>query len=609
MFSGKKSFFSPYKFLTNLFKKPTTIRYPYEDLDVFDIPGPSPQLRGIHINDMDLCIGCGTCEDICPTQAINMVEGENRGEGKLGQRPEIDYGRCCFCAFCVEMCPTGSLKSSRDYIRTYESPLDKLGDPEVEERKTFFRYLAGDEFAANPGFITPDEQSWLDLNRINMGELKPEERNDSFIEIVKGYSKEQAVKEASRCVECGVCTETCPAHMHIPEYIRGIWDEDLEESVHQIYRTNPLPNVCGRICTHKCETVCAISHRGDAIAIRWLKRYAVDNLPLDKIKEIAKKPVVDSNQKKISIIGSGPAGLSAAYYLGLMGYDITVYEAKEKLGGTMRYGIPDYRLPDDALDADIEIMKDMGVKFKTNEEVTASQFDSIQKKSDAVFVASGFIKGRSTGAKGFGGEGSYLALELLEMVKSGEKFPVGEKILVIGGGNVAYDIARSLSRLQRNKYNKVDVTVICLEQEEEMPADEEEIIESVEEDITTFCGKSPKEAVYENGKLKGVKTVRCDCVFNEEGKFAPVLCETDETFYECDMVVEAIGQAPDYSYIPKSVQDQLSFERGRIKADDSGRTSLDWLFVGGDILHGPDVIHGISDGHASAVAIDEILQK
>ncbi len=604
---GKKSLFSPFKFWGNALKSPTTIRFPKEEIDVFDKPGASPRYRGLHSNDIEKCIGCGTCEDICPTNAITMIEGENVGEGKLGKRPVIDYGRCCFCGFCVDMCPSSSLTMSREYIRTYRTKPDMFADEEVEDIRRNFLFVPGDAYADNKGYATLDEFSWLDLERMEIDELKPEERWESFIEIVKGFSRQEALKEASRCVECGVCKESCPAHMNIPEYIRAIWDDDLEESVRQMYMDNPLSSVCGRVCTHKCETVCSISLRGEPVAIRWLKRYAVDNLDTESMKRVAaafKKP---ENGMQVSILGSGPSGLSAAYYLILLGYKVTVYEANEKAGGIMRYGIPRYRLPDEALDRDIGIIEDLGVRIITGTKVGVDvPFKKLKDESQAVFIATGFDNPRSTGTEGIDGKGCFQALDLLAKIALEEDFFVGRNIVIVGGGNVAFDIARSLSRLQRKKYGEVQIILTCLEKEGEMLADDDEIIEGREEGIKIKNARFPTKVEHDiSGSVKGLATVKCISIFDESNRFNPQTDESDTEFYSADMVVEAIGQAPDYGYLGKDIEEKLDFVRGKIVTDENGGTDIPWLFAGGDIVHGPDVVHAIADGHRGAQAIDE----
>ncbi len=608
---GKKSFFSPFAFWANAFKAPTTIRFPKEDLDFFEKPGASPRYRGLHTNDIDKCIGCGTCSEICPTDAITMIESENKKEGTLGRKPQIDYGRCCFCGFCVDMCTTGSLQMSRVYLKNYATPPDKIGDEEVEDIKKHFVLVPDEKFSDDLGYTTPDEYSWLDLERVEMPQMDAEERLQGFIEYVKGFTREQAIKEASRCVECGVCTETCPAHMRIPEYIHEIWEDDPYASVDKMYTENPLPGVCGRVCTHRCETVCSIGHRGEPVAIRWLKRYAVDQLSIDKIKNIAHVFKGGKKEKHVSIIGSGPSGLTCAYYLSVMGYKITIYEAKPLAGGIMRYGIPNYRLPDEALDKDIDVILSMGVEIKTNTEVGRDiTIEEIKKNSDAVFIGTGFMESRSTKIKNVDRPGCYRALDLLAKISRGEKIELKEKVVIIGGGNVAFDIGRSIARLQKAEFGKVGVTLTCLEKRDEMLADEEEIIEGQEEGLVIKPGRSPKEVLLdENGNVRGLRTVKCVKIFDDQGRFNPTVDESDVEDYEGYMVVEAIGQAPNYDYLGKDILDKLEIVRGKILTDEYGRTPIEWLFAGGDIVHGPDIIHGVADGHRAAQAIDEYLMN
>lgn len=607
---GKKSFFSPFSFWKNIFKKPSTVKYPKQDINIFDEVGASPSYRGLHTNDITKCIGCGTCQDICPTDAVIMIDSdENVGEGKLGKRPTIDYGRCCFCAFCVDVCPSSSLNMSREYIHTDPHPLNQIGDAEVEHIRRLFRITPDDNYQNNKGYITPDDLTLLDINRNHMEELDVEERYDSFIEIVKGFSKEEAIKEASRCIECGVCTETCPAKMNIPEYIRAIWEDDLEESVRQIYRTNPLPNVCGRVCTHKCETVCSISLRGEPIAIRWLKRYAVDNLPVSKIKEMNADFLESPKKKDIAIIGGGPAGLSAAYYLSLMGYNITIYEKDEKAGGVMRYGIPAYRLPHKALDRDISVIKNLGVTIKTGVEIGKDiTLDKIKEKADAVLLATGFPEGATTRLDNIMEKG-YRSVEILADVKSGKEVPLEDSIIVIGGGNVAFDVGRSLAREQRKKYGKVNITLTCLEKEGEMLADDEEINEGIEEGLTIIPGRSPVEVLTDDSdNVIGLLTHECVSIFDEKGRFNPTVNKDNIIEIKGKMIVEAIGQRPNYDYLGE-LKDKLEIVRGKIITDELGGTGIDWLFAAGDIVHGPDIIHGIADGHRAARAVDEYLNK
>ncbi len=610
-----KSKLAPLSALKYLFKDPITIRYPQEEKEGYPggFKGVSPKYRGMHSNDLEKCIGCGSCSEICPTDAIRMVEAEDVEEkfGATKERPIIDYGRCCFCAFCVEVCTTGSLNMTRDYIHDYVSPIDKMGKDLSEAISEEYIRRPDYKHEDNLGWDTPDEYSWLELERVEMEELKPSERDHSFIEIVKGFSKEQATKEAQRCVSCGLCTEVCPAHMDIPEYIQSIFDADLEEGLRQLYKTNPLPEICGRICTHKCETACSIAHRGEALSIRWLKRYIADSVPLDSYKKYLGIDYIKQIDKKIAIVGAGPAGLSAAYYLSLLGYKTTIFEALPKPGGMMRYGIPEYRLPYDQIDKDINFIESLGVEIKCNTRVGKDiTLDELHKTHDVVYIATGLHLGRSTRIPGSDHKDVYYSTDLLREVSLGNEIPVEKKIVIIGGGNVAMDITRTLARLQNIKYGKVDITTTSLESEDIMPADREEIVEAREEGATIDPGWGPKEIEIKNGKVVGLHVVKCLSVFDEDHRFSPKFDESQKKFFAADMVVQSIGQGMDLSYISEDIKSKLTFgPRGRIKVNENFQTDLDWLFVGGDIIQGPDAIHGIANGHTTAKAIDDMLNK
>jgi len=402
-----------------VFKNPVTVKDPFNDR-----PGAA-RYRGFHKNDIETCIGCGACEEICQNAAIDMVpvKGIETKDGDSGLRPMVDYGRCCWCALCVDVCSTNSLNLSNEYTWIENDP-DK------------FRYIPGvdkkDWDNNELGWKKPENYDLNEPFRIQMEELKPEKRDSSFIEFVKGYSKEQAEAEADRCIDCGLCTATCPAHMAIPEYIKAIRNDDLEEGLRLMYETNPLPEICGRICTHKCETVCAMGHKGDALSIRWLKRYIADQIP--------------------------PAGLSAAYYLANLGYKTKIFEALPEAGGMMRYGIPEYRLPYDQIDKDVKYILSLGVEIEYNVKIGKDiSLEELGKEYDAVFAGTGLHLGRSTRIPGAEHENVYFATDLLREISLGKDIHVGNKIVVIGGGNVAMDITRSLIRLQNQKNIKVDV--------------------------------------------------------------------------------------------------------------------------------------------------------
>jgi glutamate synthase (NADPH/NADH) small chain len=612
----KTSILSPLKALKYLFKKPKTLRYPFE------LKEPAERYRGLHLNDWDQCTGCGNCADICPNEAILMkeipeIEVE---DGKRNERPEIDYGRCCFCGLCVDICPTGSLRLSRDYFHIHFDP--KTFKLLAKDEKTDKEHFLGEEEYSilkaslahrrknYEGFSSDLEYSLFDPERVQMSQASPEERKTSFIEQVKGFSIQEAGKEASRCLECKLCEEVCPAGMNIVDYVRNLWEGNLEEAVRDIYKTNPLPGVCGRVCTHNCESACVLGHRGEPVSIRWLKRYVVDNLSLSEYQKVLETEDIKSTGKQVAVVGAGPGGLSAAYYLKLMGYEVVIFEKLPEPGGMLRYGIPEYRLPYEALDKDIEYIKSVGVDIKCNNTVGEGiSLAELRDNYDAVFMSTGFHTGRSTGVPGSENPHVFQAIELLRKVTMGEEIEVTDKIVVIGGGDVAMDISRTLARLQMKKFGALDITLSCLETRDIMPATPEEIEEALEEGIEMYPGWGPEKIIIEKGRIKGIVMKKCLRVFDEEGKFNPEFDEKKKKEFECSIIVEAIGQAPDFTFLSEDIKEKIEYEGRRMKVNEYGQTSLPWLFVGGDILRGPDVINAIDTGHKAAKGIDKFVSQ
>jgi len=591
------SLLAPLKALSFLGREPVTL--PIE-------PRPAaPNYRGFHINDWEKCIGCGTCATICDNYAIRMVDIKDLSsdpiKGIKPRRPAIDYGRCCWCALCVDVCPTGSLALSREYVHV---DLDL---------NTFF--ILPDEKGMHglgfpKGWAKSSDSDLLDLKRQPMPELTAKERQDSFVEIVQGFDDQTALLEASRCIQCGMCHDACPTHMHAPEYIRAIWAGDMEEAVQQIYRTNPLANVCGRVCTHRCETACSIGLRGQAISIRWLKRYAMDKVSHERIKQIASKGrKTTESGKKVAIVGSGPAGLTVAYDLARQGHAVTIFEALDKPGGMMRYGIPEYRLPYDKIDEDIDVIQSMGVDIRCNVHIGHQMtMADLENDFDATLIAIGLHGGRSTRVPGTDHPHVYSAIDLLRRLTLKEEIEVKKKIVVIGGGNVAFDIARSLARLQRNQFGEVKLVIAALEDRENMLADPVEVKEANEEELQLFSSRGPRRCVVKDGTLMGLETVRCISIFDEQGRFHPKYDDSDLIFHEADMVVEAIGQAPQLDFLGDELTERLEWDkRGRPVINQAGCTSEAWLWAAGDVVEGPDVIHAIAAGHRVANSIHHFL--
>jgi len=615
----KGSFLKPFKAIRFLWKKPKTLKYPFESKE------PALRYRGFHLNDWDKCTGCGNCADICPNEAITMEkipELESKPEkGMKNERPKVDYGRCCFCGLCVDICPPGSLRLSRDYFHIHFDtntfvflPKDEKTDKEhflPAENYSIFKASLAHRKRDYEGFSPDIDYSLFEPMKTPMSEVKPEERTLSFIEQVIGYSKKEAKREASRCLECKLCEEACPAHLKISDYIRAIYEDKPEESLKKIFEDNPIPSICGRICMKHCEDACSLSIRGEAVAIRWLKRFVADTIK-DYKKVLEQRPVKPTG-KKVAVVGAGPGGLSAAYFLSLKGHKVTVFDSLPGGGGMMRIGPPPYRLPIEAIDKDVNYIKSLGVEFKFNTTVGKDiLFENIMKKYDAVYLGIGNTISISTKVKNV--EKCLLALNFLRENKIGKNVKVGKEIIVIGGGNVAMDVAREAFRLQHIQYpgQKVVTKTVSLEDWDIMPATEEEIEEAKAEEIQFNPGWGPKEVVLdEKGNIKGLQCMKVKSVFGKNGRFSPTFYEDNEMFLEGDMIIEAIGQRPDFLLMPVKQFKRLEFtQRRKVKVDKNGQTSIPKVFAGGDIVNlNLDAVTAIADAKIASEGIDKFFSS
>jgi glutamate synthase (NADPH/NADH) small chain len=591
-FFDLKGTLKPLTALKQFGKKPHTIEYPKVSVEAAD------RYRGLHYNDLEACIGCGNCSTICQNGAIDMIkidgiEGKN---GDSGLRPRVDNGRCCWCALCVEVCPAGSLSLTKDYIYVTDDADSFLWTPGVDNPE-----------GKNNLSFTSAEHSLNDFKRISMPELEGMERVKSFAEVVLGYNEEQAREEASRCISCGLCTEACPEHMHIPEYINAIATGNDKDALRIIYDNNPLPEMCGKVCTRRCEDVCAIAVRGEPVAIRWLKRYATETaISSDITREIVNPVIKEPNGKKVGIVGAGPSGLTAGYYLALRGYDVTIYESNAKAGGATMYGIPKYRFPIESLDKQIEYIEKIGVKIHYNTTVGKDiTFDKIYKESDVVFMGVGFPKAWTLGIDGEDAKASMQAVNYLHEINDGEEVEIGNKVAVIGGGNVAIDAARVSKRYG------ADVTILYRRRVQDMPADWEEIEGAEDEGIHIVPQAIPiKVHTDKNNKVTGIEYLMAEMVPDERGgRPKPVAIEGSNKVLEITALMGAIGQQADYSFIEGTeYEGKIKVDRGRIVVNEDQQTSDPKVFAGGDAVNRTaDAISAIADGFRACKAIDKYL--
>ncbi|MBN1434250.1 FAD-dependent oxidoreductase [Candidatus Fermentibacterales bacterium] len=609
---ARPSILSPLNAIKYLFRKPKTLRYPFE------LKEPARRYRGFHLNDWESCTGCGNCADICPNDAIRMVEHPEiePGPGEKNERPELDYGRCCFCGLCVDICPPGSLRLSRDYFHIHFDTKTFVFTPRDEktDEKTYLPDGQYSVLKASLGHRKRDYQGFdsdlrfalFEPERVEMPQVPPDERKTSFIEQVIGYDREQAIREAERCLECALCEEACPAHLKISDYIRAIYEDQPAESLRTIFQDNPIPSICGRICMKHCEDACSLRFRGEPLAIRWLKRFVCDSIG-DYRNALEQQPG-EPTGKRIAVVGAGPSGVSLAYFLRLIGHDVAVFDEREAGGGIIRTGPPRYRLPAESIEKDVENIASLGVDFRYNTRVGREvSFQDLMESFDAVFLGIGCTVSRSTRVEN--ADRCALALSFLERNKTDEMTQVTSDVIVIGGGNVAMDVAREALRLQHAQHpgEPARVQTVSLEDWEEMPATEEEIEEACEEGILFNPGWGPKKVLLDDqGNVRGLLCMKVRSVFDENGRFAPTFYDDQEMVLEGTMIIEAIGQGPDFSFLPEPLREQLEFTPARkVRVDENGMTSIPGVFAGGDIVNtNMDAVTAIADAKLAAQGID-----
>ena len=457
--------------------------------------------------------------------------------------------------------------------------------------------------------------------RVNMPEEDPFVRNKSNVEVNTGLSPEMAIEEAKRCLDCAnpTCINGCPVGINIPKFIKQIEAEDFASAAITLKETNALPAVCGRVCPQEvqCENECFYKVKLDKVpvAIGHLERFAADwerNSGKMNIPSTEKM-----NKIKVGVVGSGPAGLAAAGDLAKFGYDVTVFEALHEIGGVLKYGIPEFRLPNELVDVEIDTMKKMGIKFKTNFLVgkTASFNDLKKQGFQAFFVGSGAGLPRFMNIPGENYNGIFSSNEYLTRVNlmnaANPEFdtPVisGKRVAVIGGGNTAMDSVRTAKRLGAE-----ESMIIYRRSEAEMPARVEEVKHAKEEGIIFMNLHNPLEYYAdENGRVNRMKIQKMELgTPDSSGRRRPVPIEGSEFMVDVDTVVVSVGVSPN-PLIPQALKDLKITDWGTIVVDkDTMQSSMPEVFAGGDIVRGgATVILAMGDGRRAAAGMHKYIQE
>jgi len=391
------------------------------------------------------------------------------------------------------------------------------------------------------------------------------------------------------------CMNACPAEVYIPGYIELMKQGDIENAYHLMRKNNPLSFVCGKICARPCEDRCRRGEIESTVGVRALKHYVADMaLETNEFKEER----AASKNKTVGIIGAGPTGLTAAYYLARTGYEVTIFEADSVVGGMLATGIPEFRLKQEAIDKEVQLIQDLGVKIKLNTKVGKDiSFDHIRETFDAVLLGTGCPLGNKLGPAVPEIES---AVDLLRDVKVNKRSKIGDAVVVVGGGDVAIDAARTSLRLGAKK-----VFLACLEVKDAMPASDEEVSDALEEGIQFINGCGVESINVVDGKLRSLTLNDCILVLDDEGRFDPRYDDGNVKILDVDNLIYAIGQKPDYSYL----NDCVEFNEGRqIKVDKyTLETSLKGVFAAGDMVKSDIAIKAIEEGKKAAISIDGYL--
>lgn len=494
------------------------------------------------------CCGC-SCASL---RAANLFRATDANRSNFVA--EVDSEKCVGCGACVENCNLNALSLGSSFCKENQAPV-------MED--------------------LPYDTEWTEEH----------------------WNPDYKVRKMVNDYGTAPCKTKCPAHVSVQGYIRKAAQGKFDEALKIIKRDNPFPAICGRVCPHGCESECTRANLDEAIAIDDIKKYIADKELESGNRYIPE--IYEKRNGKIAVIGAGPAGLSCAYYAAADGFEVSIFEKQEMLGGMMTMGIPSFRLENEIIDSEIDVLRQLGVTFKTGIEVGKDvTLDDLRAQGyKAFFLAIGAQDGRNLGIEGENLEGVITGVEFLRNVSLNTAEKLSGKTVVIGGGNVAIDVARSSVRMGSDK-----TAMYCLESQSEMPALPEEQEEAKAEDVEINNSWGPKRIIGENGKVTGIEFMHCISVFDENGRFNPKFDENNTIIVECSNVLVSVGQAMNWGSLLNGSKMELTNRKTMAVDGMTLETGEPDVFAGGDAVTGPKfAIDAIASGKTAAISIRRYL--